>query len=651
MALEFRTRCESCGAALDPAGVAHVCAEECTFCGDCAGDLRHTCPKCGTELARRPRRGPPGADAASAAAQAVRYELARGLLGARDARQVAWRTVYSGLGALGVRSGAMWVLDERGRYRRLCSAGLAELPAGETLAIPAAAREWIAAQGVFPIAGAATARALGELRARFADHDGRIAAAVPGARGLGAVLVFGPPLIAGGGDDPENGMLETLAALAGQALETFPPGAGSPAAQAPDPAARRGRSGRDPQGIEILREKFPILADLIGDSPALLDACRDLAAVAPTRFPVLLSGESGVGKELAARAVHQMSGRADGPMEVIDCGSIPAELIESELFGHVRGAFTGAQRDRRGAFELAHRGTLFLDEVGEMPMQLQTRLLRVLQEGRIRRVGDERTIDVDVRVVAATHRDLAADVAAQRFRQDLYYRLNVFAVRLPPLRERREDIGRLLRHYLVMQGRELGVRQWRIDDDVVAALEQYDWPGNVRELVNLCAALAVQARATGVVRTSDLAHVWKRQHIGRAAPWNEGAAPVRDRLGEWVLDQARGARFNLVELARILQRQKRAGQRVPIAERSALSYYLTGEILRALAGARGDGAFAAQALGREDDLASRLRGRIGKVEEALRGADTLADARERFAKLPAGYESALEDAWSALRGN
>jgi transcriptional regulator with GAF, ATPase, and Fis domain len=151
---------------------------------------------------------------------------------------------------------------------------------------------------------------------------------------------------------------------------------------------------------------------------------------------VLIMGESGVGKELAARAVHQMSDRADGPFEVMDCGSIPRELIESELFGHVRGAFTGAHRDRKGAFELAHRGTLFMDEIGEMPLQLQTRLLRVLQEGRFRRVGDEHSIEADVRVVAATHRDLRAEVAAGRFREDLFYRLNVFAVRLPPLRER-----------------------------------------------------------------------------------------------------------------------------------------------------------------------------------------------------------------------
>src|SRR5262249_55229945 len=155
-----------------------------------------------------------------------------------------------------------------------------------------------------------------------------------------------------------------------------------------------------------------------------------LVAVANTRFPVLLTGESGVGKELAARAIHDLSERSGGAFEAVDCGSIPRELIESERVGHLRGAFTGAPRDPRGAFQVAHRGTLFLDEIGEMPLQLQTRLLRVLQEGRFRRIGDERVTEVDVRVVAATNRDLRAEVTRRAFREDLFYRLNVFAIRI-----------------------------------------------------------------------------------------------------------------------------------------------------------------------------------------------------------------------------
>jgi len=644
--------CASCSARLDPAGAAFICAEERTFCADCAGDLRRTCPDCGGELVARPRRGAAGSHTAPGAADAagitVRFEVARSLLGARDPRQVAWRTVYSGLGALGVRSGAMWVLEERGRYRRLASAGLAGAPAAETIALSAAAREWIAAHPVFAAGGGGVARALGDVRARLIEHDAHTAAAVPGARGLAALLAFGPPLMADQ-PAPDPAMIETLATLAGQALEPFMgDGAGESGPGRADDAGVR--PARDLRPFAELRDSFPVLRDMVGESPALLETCRDLASVARTRFPVLLAGESGVGKELAARAVHQMSDRASGPLEVVDCGSIPAELIESELFGHVRGAFTGAQRDRRGAFELAHRGTLFLDEIGEMPLQLQTRLLRVIQESRFRRVGDEKLVEVDVRIVAATHRDLAAEVQARRFRQDLYYRLNVFAVHLPSLRERIEDIGTLLRHFLTIQGRELGVRRWRVEDDVVAALEQYDWPGNIRELVNLCTALVVHARGTGVVTPADLAHVWKRQYVGREAPWSGGGTPARERLGEWVLDQARQTRFNLVELTRLLQRQKRAGQRVPVAERSALSYYLTGEILKALAAAAGEPEAAARELAREEDLLARMRGRVQKTVEALAACDSLDDARQRFVKVPAGYETALEQAWRGARG-
>src|SRR5258706_423202 len=271
------------------------------------------------------------------------------------------------------------------------------------------------------------------------------------------------------------------------------------------------------------RPDHPPLKFMIGESEALFTTCQDLVAVAGTPFPVMLIGESGSGKELAARAIHELSDRASGPFEVVDCGSIPPELSESELSGHVRGAFTGAHRDGRGAFELAQRGTLFLDEIGDMPLQLQTRLLRVLQEARFRRVGDERVLEADVRVVAATHRNLRGMVTEKRFREDLYYRLNVFAIRIPPLRERLEDVVPLLGHFLRRQTRELRVAEWTVDDDVVGALERHAWPGNIRELANLCAAFSVRCRATGHVTLADLDQVWSRQHPGEEPPWH-GAA-------------------------------------------------------------------------------------------------------------------------------
>jgi transcriptional regulator with GAF, ATPase, and Fis domain len=204
--------------------------------------------------------------------------------------------------------------------------------------------------------------------------------------------------------------------------------------------------------------------------------------VGDTSATVLIRGESGVGKELVARAIHGASRRADGPLVKVNCASIPKELFESEFFGHVRGAFTGAHRERTGRFDLANGGTLFLDEVGEIPLDLQAKLLRVLQESQFERVGDDRTRSVDVRVVAATNRDLEAEAAAGRFRRDLYYRLSVFPIEVLPLRERREDIVPLAEHFLDHHGRELGRSGFRLESDHRRLLEGYDWPGNVREL-------------------------------------------------------------------------------------------------------------------------------------------------------------------------
>jgi len=564
---------------------------------------------------------------------ATLYEIARALLGARDQAQAASRIVYSGMGAMGVRSGAMFATDERGRCRLLHAAGLPEVDPGASLLLPAAAREWVLRHGAFAL-GPASARVLGPIRDTFTGRwDAAFGAAVADAHGLAALLVFGPRLLSSGDDDETLAVLESLAGLAGQALQAYP-------ASADRPAERRAA-----RSIESLRERHPALRAMIGSAAALLETSEDLLAVAPTRFPVLLTGESGSGKELAARAIHELSERTAGPLEVADCASIPRELIESELFGHVRGSFTGAHRDRRGAFELAHRGTLFLDEIGEMPLQLQTRLLRVLQEGRFRRVGDEQVIEVDVRVIAATNRDLRAEVQRRRFREDLYYRLNVFAVRVPALRERLEDLPALVNHFLARQGRDLGVREWRLEPGVIPALERHAWPGNVRELSNFCAGLGVRARASGRIGVDDLEQVWRRQHPGEPAPWAATAAAARGRVGDWALEQARASRFNLIEAARLLKRKQRGGQRVPLTERSALSYYLTGEILRALAESGGDPDVAARRVAGDEDSVARVAGRVRKICEALREANGEGEPlRRRFSKLPAGYEDYLRRA-------
>jgi DNA-binding NtrC family response regulator len=225
--------------------------------------------------------------------------------------------------------------------------------------------------------------------------------------------------------------------------------------------------------------------DIIGSGGAYRALLRQIAMVAATDSTVLIEGETGTGKELIAREIHNRSRRSERPLVRVNCASIPKELYESEFFGHVRGAFTGAIRDRVGRFEAAQGGTLFLDEVGEIPLELQSKLLRALQEKQYERVGEERTKRADVRIVAATNRDLREEVAAGRFREDLYYRLNVFPVKVLPLRERREDIPLLARHFVDFLVNELRCRKPRLTEAGVARLQAYDWPGNIRELRNV----------------------------------------------------------------------------------------------------------------------------------------------------------------------
>jgi formate hydrogenlyase transcriptional activator len=225
--------------------------------------------------------------------------------------------------------------------------------------------------------------------------------------------------------------------------------------------------------------------EIVGDSAALRRALKEVETVAPTGSTVLIRGETGTGKELVARALHELSPRQGRTFVKLNCAAIPTGLLESELFGHEKGAFTGAIAQKVGRFELAHQGTLFLDEVGDIPPELQPKLLRVLQEQEFERLGGTKTIKVDVRLVAATNRDLARMVADGRFRQDLYYRMNVFPVVLPPLRERPDDIPRLVRHFTQRFARRMGRRIETIPSAVMDALVRYPWPGNVRELQNV----------------------------------------------------------------------------------------------------------------------------------------------------------------------
>ena len=262
---------------------------------------------------------------------------------------------------------------------------------------------------------------------------------------------------------------------------------------------------------------------MIGQAPAMQEVFKAIGRLSRSSMTVLITGESGTGKELVARALHDNSPRVDGPFVALNTSAIAAELLESELFGHEKGAFTGATERRIGRFEQANGGTLFLDEIGDMSLALQTRLLRVLAESEFFRVGGQTPIRVDVRVIAATHQDLAQAVAGGRFREDLYHRLNVMRIEVPPLRQRREDIRELTRFYLEQAASELGVAPKTLSGEAADVMQKYDWPGNVRELVNVCRRLTVTA-AGREIAVQDLPHELGGVASQPSADWTAGLA-------------------------------------------------------------------------------------------------------------------------------
>ena len=296
------------------------------------------------------------------------------------------------------------------------------------------------------------------------------------------------------------------------------------------------------QENEYLREEVQqaaVFGDLLGQAPALQAVTHQIELVAPTNAAVLILGESGTGKEVVAREIHRHSRRAEQPLIKVNCAAIPRELYESEFFGHAKGAFTGALRDRAGRFELADGGTLFLDEIGEIPLDLQAKLLRVLQEGEIERIGEERTRKIDVRIIAATNRNLRAESEAGRFRQDLFYRLSVFPMDLPPLRKRVEDIPLLAEHFLTRFARQLGRPRPRLTLANIQQLQRYDWPGNVRELQHTLERACIVA-ADGRLRF-DFPATSSKQQPERSEPSTPQRILTDDELRAFEAENIRAA--------------------------------------------------------------------------------------------------------------
>lgn len=262
-----------------------------------------------------------------------------------------------------------------------------------------------------------------------------------------------------------------------------------------------------------LRKELDERYEMVGESKPMQLLYEKIAKIAPTNGRVLITGETGTGKELAARAIHQNSTRKDKPFIKVNCAAIPQELIESELFGHEKGAFTGSTSTKVGKFELAHRGTLFLDEVGDMSLSTQAKVLRTLQENEIQRVGGSELIEVDVRIIAATNKELEEEMKSRRFRDDLFYRLNVIPLQIPPLRERKDDIPLLVDYFIKDFCRENGKKMKRISSEAVELLKQYDWPGNVRELKNIIERMIIMVEEDEISKNDILSAISVREEI------------------------------------------------------------------------------------------------------------------------------------------
>ena len=328
---------------------------------------------------------------------------------------------------------------------------------------------------------------------------------------------------------------------------------------------RRCREMRELQSENLLlKEEFQQryrLPAIVGDSPRIVEVSNAIQRVAPTDSTVLLQGESGTGKELFARAIHQLSPRRGRPFVAINCAAIPETLIENELFGHEKGAFTGAVARQLGKFELADSGTIFLDEIAELGLAVQSKILRVLQERRFERIGGTVTVDVDVRVICATNRNVAEEVREGRFRDDLYFRINVFPVTVPPLRARRDDVGALTDFFLQRLGRELKKPGLRITDAARAALRAYDWPGNIRELENTLERAAILCDRN-TIELRDLAIVGGVRD-------DEALREALDLSG--TLDEATARATHTVERLKIEDALRRAASRAEAAELLGIS--------------------------------------------------------------------------------
>ena len=615
------------------------------------------------------------------------HELARQLLPLRDRYEVARDGLLCIAGITGIGAGAVFWRSGQEPLRLLSHFGVHHQY--EAAVVDPEAERFLVSEGATTIetcrrraAGRALLQALGALPSEIAD-----AWVLPLSQEaqLRGVLLLGPSLVTGE-LLPDTALLADLAETLRLALV----GADAPAIEQPvggDSTSAKQQAWQQAapvsQRLSALHSQYPETRNLVGESDAILAVLEEVVTLAETDYTVMVHGGTGTGKEMAASMLHGLSRRSGGPFEAVDCSSIPQELIESELFGHVKGAFTGATRDFKGAFERADGGTLLLDEIGDMDLRSQTRLLRVLQEGKVRPLGGDRPVSVDVRVVAATNRDLAEMVRAGTFREDLYYRIHVCLLSIPALKDRGADRIVLYDHFMHLHAEEIGRAARPLSTEARQRLMQEDFPGNVRQLQNVVRQLLVQSVGETAVSLEELDRVLQRSTLSPSLPLASAALPQAmgssgaqrgaemkaerseavasvDDVGGWVVEQLRQHRFNLSAAAKGLSALRASGQHrqaVPVFDRGALDYYLCGEFYERLLQRQFDSEAAIRDLAGEDALTPRLRRKVRAflrpLETDIRGdvsAEELKSLMDvRFSRVPDRYRAALFAVLEAVR--
>ena len=425
------------------------------------------------------------------------------------------------------------------------------------------------------------------------------------------------------------------------------------------------------ESIGTYRQRHPALQEIVGESKAVLELFKHLSTISTASCTVLLEGDTGTGKQLTAEVLHKMGPRKDGPFIEMDCGAVPETLIESELFGHNKGAFTGADYDRKGVFELADGGTLFLDEVSNLPASAQSRLLHVLQERRFRPIGSAANIEVDVRVIAASNRDLHRAVQEGTFREDLFYRLYVYPIRIPSLRERKEDIPVLASFFLKQCAEENNLPLPEFTEDFTDHLTLHDFPGNIRELRHIIERVLLQSEGKKVINAGALEDAFpQRIKISESILPDRGVADDATEFlstggghanrslqggnsrGSWVMEVLKNHRFNIRAAADNLSSLAMSSHYdvPPLTDRSSLTYYLQGECFRLFLQEDGDIDRVGRLICPDDDELKRItvmkvQGYINTARKTIRGCSSDARAREelsrKFSKLPGIYRNVL----------